>query len=330
MKIKRLGKGILYITPLEAEFAFLAVIIGILITVPFFMHKSTSSWIVTYVPLSLLIASLASATDPAATYAVAAEYKAKGSVISTVLGVAALDDVLGIINFSLAVVISQTIIAHQGFTLLNVVGKPLFNIFGAFALGIGSGFLFNGICYLIRRETEGVFIVLIVGMLALFFGLANLIGVDPLLTTMTMGAVVVNFNRYQEKLFKMLERYTEELVFVLFFTLCGMQLQLHIFLKCLVLILIFALFRFAGKFAGTFLGASLAKSDHKVKKYTAGGLVPQGGIIVGLALMLKQNPAFNTGHIADIVISIIIGSTVIHELLGPIFVKLTLKKAGEI
>lgn len=329
-KIRKLGKGILYITPLEAEFALIAVIVGFLVCVPIFMKAEVANvGFATLLALSLLIASLASATDPSATFAVAKEYKAQGDVISTVLGVAALDDVMGIMNFSFAVVISQALLAHKGFGIASSILAPLLNIIGAMLLGVVFGFLFNFITWLVRKESEGVFIVLIVGMLALCFGCADIISVDQLLATMTMGAIVVNFNKKQEKIFQMLERYTDELVFVLFFTLCGMQLNFQILSKAIVLILLFGVFRLAGKWAGTVLGATLAKSSRKVKIYTTGGLVPQGGIIVGLALMLKQNPAFGD-KIADIVISIIIGSTVIHEMIGPIIAKIALRKAGEI
>jgi len=59
-----------------------------------------------------------------------------------------------------------------------------------------------------------------------------------------------------------------------------------------------------------------------------GGLIPQGGIVIGLALMIKQNHAFD--EISDIIISVIIGATIIHELIGPIIAKISLIKAGEI
>jgi len=57
-------------------------------------------------------------------------------------------------------------------------------------------------------------------------------------------------------------------------------------------------------------------------------LIPQGGIVIGLALLIRQNSAFSS--FSDIVISIVIGATVIHEFVGPIFAKLALMKAGEI
>jgi hypothetical protein len=75
-------------------------------------------------------------------------------------------------------------------------------------------------------------------------------------------------------------------------------------------------------------GAHLAGSQAKVRKYTTFGLIPQGGIVVGLALLIRQNAAF--AAIADVIISVIIGATIIHELIGPILAEVALRKAGEI
>jgi len=86
------------------------------------------------------------------------------------------------------------------------------------------------------------------------------------------------------------------------------------------------LFRGLGKHTGTYLASRQA--DKKIRRYTAGGLIPQGGIVIGLALMIKQNPDFSV--ISDEFINIILGATVIHELIGPVILKISLKKAGEI
>ena len=87
-------------------------------------------------------------------------------------------------------------------------------------------------------------------------------------------------------------------------------------------------FRAIGKGAGATFGAFVSHASPNVKKYTALGLLPQGGIVIGLALMIKANPAF--ASISDSVVGIVIGATVIHEIIGPIAAEIALKKAGEI
>jgi len=327
-RVKKLGKGILCITVCEAEFSFLTIVIGFLAVTPFLIHGVGASWFATFIPLSLLIGSLGSPTDPAATLAVAHQYGAKGEVSSTIMGVAALDDATGIMNYSLAIAVASVLILGQGFDVYSSLLNPLIVIVGAVMLGIAFGFVFNFITRSMKRQSEGVFIVLILALLTLCFGMATLLGLDELLATMSMGVLVVNCNPERDKIFKILERYTEQLIFVLFFTLSGMHLDFSVLSSYYVLVLLFFLLRTLGKVTGTMLGASISKSSPMVKKYAAGGLIPQGGIVVGLALMLKQNHAFDS--ISDIIISVIVGATILHEIVGPIFLKKALKKAGEI
>lgn len=107
-----------------------------------------------------------------------------------------------------------------------------------------------------------------------------------------------------------------------------MHLDFSVLVSNYLFILIFVVFRSIGKFSGTILGGKISKASLSVQKFTAGGLISQGGIVIGLALVIKQNPAFNS--ISDIIINVIIGATIIHEILGPVISKFALEKAGEI
>ena len=44
--------------------------------------------------------------------------------------------------------------------------------------------------------------------------------------------------------------------------------------------------------------------------------------------MIKEKPIFNS--FSDLIMSITIGATIVHELIGPIVAEITLKRAGEI
>ena len=75
-------------------------------------------------------------------------------------------------------------------------------------------------------------------------------------------------------------------------------------------------------------GATLSGAPQKVRRYTAFGLLPQGGIVIGLALMIRGKPQF--APVADTFIGIVIGATVLHELIGPVMAKLALRRSGEL
>jgi Kef-type K+ transport system membrane component KefB len=107
-----------------------------------------------------------------------------------------------------------------------------------------------------------------------------------------------------------------------------LHLQLSALTGSLLLILIYILARFIGKYMGIYTASTLLKANPKIKKYTAGGLVPQGGIVVGLALLLTREEIF--ANAASMIIGLVIGAALIHEIIGPVISRYALKKAGEI
>ena len=325
-KIRSLGKSIIFITLLEAEFAFIFVGAAFIVLAPL-MITQQFSLLSYFVPIGLLLAAMASPTDPSATLAVEHEYNARGDVTSTIMGVAAFDDILGIINFSLAVAAVNICMTHQALGLHSVL-QPILRISVSVITGAVFGLLLNVLTKIIKKDSEGVLITLIISFLALCYGSAGVLGADELLATMVMGIIVVNFNKNNDAVFSMLERYTEELIFVLFFTISAMHLDFSVLVSNYLFILMFVIFRSAGKYCGTFLGGKISRSSAAVQKYTAGGLIPQGGIVIGLALIIKQNPAFSS--VSDIILNVVIGATIIHEIIGPVISKLALEKAGEI
>ncbi len=325
--IKKLGKSISLITVLEAELAFVSIAISFSLLGPVLAPKFGTEFYA-FIPIALLMASLASPTDPSATLAVEHEFKAKGEVTSTIMGVAALDDIFGIINYSLAVSISTMFITHKQLSL-NSLMEPTSQIFGSIIVGVLFGFFLN--TFSNKKDfddSEGSLIGLIIGLLAVCYGVLDKINLDPLLGTMSMGVIVANFNINQERIFKILERYVEELIFLLFFTLSSMHLDFSVLAANYTLIIAFVAFRALGKIVGTILGAKISHSSKSIQKYTVGGLIPQGGIVIGLALVIKQNPDFSA--FSGLILNVIIGATIIHEIVGPVLAKWALQKAGEI
>jgi len=308
-RLRQQGISISIMTICEAEGAYLLVFLGLLLACPLLEHLHCPAWQGFLLPFALLTGALASPTDPSATLALKHEYHAEGEVTRSVMGIAALDDVLTILNFSFAVMLAGFLLGSSA--PASPPGHPLLSLFLALMGGAFAGLFFNGVTSLLARETEGALIVIILGTVC-----------------MIMGAVVVNANKQQERVFQVLDRYVDELVFVLFFTLSGMLLNFMAFSQSLVLILVFVTARAAGKIAGTRLGARIVDAPPAVSRYTALALLPQGGIVIGLALTLRDNPAFTP--VSDMLMSIIIGATVIHELIGPLIARSALRRSGEL
>ena len=325
-KLKKTGKKILLLTLAEAMFAFIAVLVVMFLILQFFIIIFDSVYV--NIAVSLVLAALAAPTDPSATLAVIHEYKAAGEVSNSMLEIAAFDDIVGIVIYTLvtafaAYFLGKTDVAF-GASMLDL-GE---GIGGAILTGGLVGILFNLLVKWFRKQTEGTLIVLTFGLVLLSYGISEYFGFESLLATLSLGVVVVNSNPVADKILQLMERYTDELIFVVFFTLSGLHLQLASIAGSVALIAFYIAARAAGKFTGIYTGSVLLHSSARVKKFAAGGLLPQGGIVIGLALLLTNKAIFS--ETASIIIGIVIGAALIHEIAGPIVSRYSLKKAGEI
>ena len=325
--VKELGKKILFIALGEAQLSAFLVAAGCMAILPFLLHDS-GGFLTTIAPLSLLLGALASPTDPSATLAVVRQYKAKGMVTFSIMAAAALDDALGILNYSLAVVVAIVLTTHH-IEGVSVILEPLLDIGGALALGALTGFAFRHQPKWLRGENDGLEIALLLGTLGLCYGTAAALGLDQLLATMAMGITVVNIGSQQDRhrVFVLLEESVEPIIFIVFFTVSGMLLDVGVLFQYLPVVLLFVVFRSVGKLGGAYLGGRLGKASPEVRKYAGWGLIPQGGIVIGLALLVQQEAALEP--ISLILLNVIIGATVIHELIGPLAAKIAIMKAGE-
>lgn len=325
-KLRATGKKVLFLTVLESFSAFIFVFVFLFLSLHVVFHMFDSVYV--NIAISLVLASLAAPTDPSATLAVIHEYKAKGEVSSTMLEIAAFDDIVGIIIYTLITAFAAFFLGkselHFGKTMLDMAE----GIGGAVAIGGIIGLVFNFAVKIFKKQSEGTLIVLTFGLILLSYGISEYLGFESLLSTIALGAVVSNFNIFSDKIFKLIERYTDELIFVIFFTLSGLHLQLSSISGSYILIIIYIAARMIGKFSGIYTGSIIFNASTKIKKYTAGGLIPQGGIVIGLALILTKNPAFK--DTASMIMGIVIGAALIHEIIGPVFSRLSLKKAGEL
>jgi len=325
--LRELGKKVVLIALGESQLSALLVVAGCMATLPFIL-KDSGGFVTTIAPLSVLLGSLASPTDPSATLAVVRQYRAKGMVTFSIMASAAIDDALGILNYSVAIVVAVVLVTHH-LSGIATIFEPLIAIGGALGLGAASGLAFRFVPRGLRAESDGLQIALLLGLLGLCYGVSAALGLDQLLATMAMGVTVVNLSRRHEqrRVFELLETSVEPVIFIVFFTVSGMLLDVQVLFQYLPVVLLFVVFRSAGKLGGAYLGARLGRASQKVRRYAGWGLIPQGGIVIGLALLVQQETSL--APISHILLNVIIGATVIHELVGPLTAKLAIMKAGE-
>ena len=318
--LKGMGKQIISITFFEATFAFLFVSLGLYLLSNFLGFPTEQSLVI-----SILFGGLASATAPAATIAVVHELKAKGKFTSTLLAVVASDDALALILFSFAVTLGNILLDNGIFSL-----NTLFDMFSIIILSTVVGLIGAFISELIDElfaHHKGMETISTIGMIFIVFSLSSYWQLEPLLAALVMGVVMTNISSDFDLVEEEIDNHLEEIIFMLFFILSAMHLDLSTLKTMPFVIFSYILFRFSGKIVGVWIGSKMTKADNNVQNYLGLGLFPQAGVAIGLALSLQDQTGFE--DIAPLILNIIIATTVVHEFIGPLFTKYILRKTGE-
>ena len=323
-QLKKIGKQATVIGVFQALFTTL-VVDAILITLHFIIPNKLS------LSAAIVLASVATATAPAATLMVVKQYKAKGPVTDVLLPVVALDDAVGLVVFAISFGVAKTI--SLGYiNVLSMVLEPLLEVILSLALGFVMGFLFT-ICEKYfhsrskRMAVSVTFVMMTVGLSCLEFQIGAIhISFSSLLACMMLGTVFCNACDVSEELMERADRWTTPIL-ILFFVISGAGLELSVFSDILVVIIgiVYILSRSIGKYFGAGISARLMKCDSNITKYLGITLLPQAGVALGMAIK-----AMELGPDGAIVRNITLFAVLVYEIVGPFLTKVALTKAGDI
>lgn len=272
---------------------------------------------------SIVLAALASATAPASTVMTIRQTHAKGDFVETLLQVVALDDVVGLLAYSIA--ISVALASMTGTFQAGNIVKPIVLNIAVFLLGSLFGVFLKLLLH--KRSTDNRLIVS-VALLFAFCGICAVFDVSPLLGCMSMSMVYINLTD-DERLFKQLN-YFNPPILLLFFVRSGVNFNLSALVNSsesigsvslLHIGVVYFLVRIIGKYAGAFIGCAIAGKDKLVRNYLGLALIPQAGVAIGLAAMGARTLGGETGNILE---TVILASSVLYELIGPACAKLSL------
>ncbi|NLT48608.1 MAG: cation:proton antiporter [Clostridiales bacterium] len=275
------------------------------------------------IEIALLLGAIASATAPAATVMVIKQYRTKGPVTETLLSVVALDDAVALILFGFASAIVTAMSSPGTASLTMTIVYSILEIVGSCAVGFLLGFLFTLPLRYFKKSSNRL--IILTGFIFLGAALANMMGLSPLLLCMCIGAMLVNGSPDAMEVFKLTDSVTPP-IFLMFFVVSGMNLNLTILPQIGLIGMIYIVVRVIGKISGAYIGSRLMKAPSVVRKYLGLSLIPQAGVAIGLALITARIlPQY-----AETIQAVILGATFIYELIGPVTTKVSLQKAGEI
>lgn len=314
------GRQFITILLFEGLTAF--IIVSILISIVGFILFRDIKLSIT---LGLLLGAIASATAPAATTDVLWEYKSKGPLTRTILGIVALDDGLALILFACASAAAGIIMGTSNTPVLMLMLKTLYEIGGSIILGTGLGLILTYIIKIQRDEDKMLMFSL--GFVLLSIGASMALKMDMLITAMVLGAITINtIPRKSKEIFTLTENFTPP-IYVLFFVLVGANLDFkHITGTILLLAAAYLLGRTGGKMMGAFFGAKISNAPKGVRKFLSFCLFSQAGVAIGLSILAGQK---FSPELANVIVLVITLTTFIVQLIGPYFVKYAVVKSGE-
>jgi NhaP-type Na+/H+ or K+/H+ antiporter len=270
--------------------------------------------------LALVLAAIATATDPAATSDVIIEANASGDFTELLQDVVAIDDAWGLIVFSLTLVAAQMLLGTgSGLPLLQ---HGLWDLSGALILGVGLGVpvaLVTG-----RLRSNKPVLVEALGAVFLCVGLARWLDVSYLLACITLGCTVANMARHHKRPFNAIEDVEQPFV-IIFFVLSGAMLAWQDLQSIGWIGIGYILLRTMGRLLGGSLAALPAWARALPIQWTGFAMLPQAGVALAMAIVaVHAIPEFAA------VLPIVIASTVCFELLGPIGTRITLVRVGDV
>lgn len=307
LRLRRMGALAAWVSLVHVALTYLVVAVGLSIAG-------------VALPLALILAAIATATDPAATEDVIQETGASGDFTEMLRGVVAIDDAWGLILFSFTLVAAQ--ILQGGGDGLSFLLKGAWDVSGALLLGVGLGLPVA----LVTGRLHGNKPVMIEALGAVFLcvGVAHWMNVSYLLASVTLGVTVANFARHHARPFHAIEGIDRPFIIV-FFVLSGAMLAWQDLQAVGWIGVAYVLLRSTGRLAGGPVAAQPAWAGTAAVRWSGLALLPQAGVALAMAVVaVHAFPSF------AVVLPIVIASTVFFELLGPICTRITLKHLGEI
>ena len=323
-KIAKSGKQIIGITFVQsiATFLFVSLVFALVflcVDLPIY--------------LAFIFGGIALATAPAPALSIVNEYHTDGPVTKTLIPLAAIDDVIGVIVFFTVISVVNVTMGGASVSAAAILGM----IFLPFVVGVVTG----GLGALAIRKIKNKYINL--ALLVFFLDLSITVGLlidyfvygsfslNYLLIGMACSATLANLVD-EKKMTEVFELYQPILFVSLIVVIInlGKPLDYRLIAGACVFTAVYILSRAAGKIGGAFLGGKITKAEKTVTKYLGFTLLPHSGVSLVFTGIAASTLAGFAPELASVIQGTIVAAAIINELIAVIVAKFAFKWAGEI
>lgn len=273
------------------------------------------------------------ATAPAPALSIVNEYHTNGPVTKTLLPLAAIDDVIGVVVFFTVISIVSGTHGGTGASPLTIIGMVLL----PFVIGIVFGFLNAILLKAVKRNCIRFCLLILFLLLSIVSGLLidcyifHSFTLNYLLIGMAFSATVANLvpeKEFEETL--KLYRPLLNLSLVIVIVNLGMPLDYRLIAGAGIFTAVYILSRAIGKIGGAYIGGKLTGAQPVVTKYLGFTLLPHSGVSLVFTGIATTTLASFEPSLATIVSGTIVAAAIINEIIAVIVAKYAFKWAGEI
>ena len=281
--------------------------------------------------IGLLLGFVAVATAPAATHLVLNEYEAKGPTTDHLLGMTGLNNLASVVGFNIVLIVFAWLSLPQGPAMTG--GAHWINLLlisiGSLTLGLLLGALLSKLhAWLTLAETVVIFFTTFLALSVTTYLLRKSLGleINPLVVVIGMGAAFSNLATNPQRFEETIATIGAPILLI-FFVLAGYNLHIEKLSDLGWLGLVYVITRSAGKIISIKLAMRSIGSGIGVPSNAGFGLLCQAGVAIGLGAMLMR---YWPGEIANSLNTVIMASVALYELIGPMLLKTTIVRAGEV
>ncbi len=277
------------------------------------------------VDVALLLAIIASETGVLTVTATISELRAEGTLTRTLLSSVALSNVAVAALFGVAF---PFILAASG------EASGLAETARVFAVIVAGSILIGLVCgralkaFASSIESSGELLMLLMVVVTGMVGAAIYSGASVVASTLIAGLYIANAAPWvADRLFAAIGT-IEAPIYLIFFIVAGAGIHLDELTTFGLLGAAYVVARAAGKLLGSALGglAGGGRAGALMGARTGLGLLPHAGMAIALvAFVVEQAPG-----LGERVSTIVLGSIVVFELLGPLFTRAALRQSGEV
>ena len=323
-KIAASGKQIIGITLIQSIGTFF--IVSAVFALVFFIAELP-------LYLAFIFGGIALATAPAPALSIVNEYKTKGPVTNTLIPLAALDAVIGVIVFFTVI---STVNGRNGSfqtSMLTIIGMIVL----PFLLGILTGLFAAFLIKRTNRNWQRLLIFLLFLCTAAIAGLLidryvfHSFCLNYLLIGMAFSATVANYlpeKDIEDTLTLYQPLLGPSLVIVI--VNLGMPLDYRLIAGAGLFTAIYIFSRACGKIGGAYLGGKLTHAAPTVTKYLGFTLLPHSGVSLIFTGIAVSSLTEIDASLASIVSGTIAAAAIINEIIAVILAKFAFKWAGEL